>query len=1389
MSKLLALFCLFAFAGAQAFAVDDLIGAYNKILASDPSQVNDPCRFHRVAIFSDKPVYRNGETIFATVFMYNLVGKQPTRCKNPSLGALQLYDSQDKFIADFKDKGVAENLAQDFELAVASDLPGGSYKLKYTGQPGDEIRIFILKYEPKAYAVIGDWNLESVKIGDKLVGKISYKILSRATTPASATLRWAFSSQGVEVATGQGNLLNGAVTINFTVPAQFSQLLVFDATADIDGVKVTYKKEFFEPLYDKVIVDFVWGSGKPFSGQNKVYFRAFEDDTRKIETAISDAKVVRDVGGVVSTVVASVKSQFEGKGSFVLNISQKDVSEKATYYLVVNFDLGYNRQFVIANFAKVALSPVGMSSSAKVYRNSDRIRIDLVGNQQVLLVLQDKTKIYFQKIINLRGSFSQTIPNLTGVEYGGVFTVQCYTTGGKVSIRPVKEIGSQFDLATDQQRLLSARLTQVRPFPIRPPPPPPSDEFSYPGVIEQEFEIFIEPKERLGAIVTTTGTVSPGNEIDYLVRLDRTCEFCSKDNSETVFAHIDVVDASAFVEIEKSRVAPSLMTKVFLDREVYNKDREFFNAYQYIDHLFDGSPRNTGANLKLELLLGVQAFRKFLFDPNNLRKYVNNPWNQEYQEAKYAFEYLVPGTQQRFFPFDDFMFVRKNALPMQMNVAGGMPVPAPAAPQQERQPPKEDKSVPAGQALEQILKKDNILHRNFGQMRNGRIFGKFSLPKRSATFAIRVHLVSSRGVYGFVEKTFVSQKPFNIAADLPLNFYKDEQFVLPLVLENNQNVAVSVTLTDGKRFDIPAKGSVVHTIVLTPKGLPLDFQARDANGNVLDTLRISPALLNNGTLQTASASGYVFGNQPLNFSFYTPASYITGNNSLRVCFKNSGLGLIIEAIRKLNQQPYGCFEQASSVNFPLVLALKLLLKLRPFTPELQKLFDEILANLKKGIALLLTYECTDGGFEWFGKSPCHATLTAYGLWQFREIRDLGLDTPLFDYALLDRLVNFLQTAKDGKGGYKIRGGYDELGNPDQEVSDIYVNYVLSQDSASFKSGFASELQGIRTLYGEYKKNPNRLDSYRLALVALMYFNLGEVEVAREIVIQLFSRQKPSGEIAQSITSITRSSGISLSIETTALTLIIALRVKYFDNLPAIDGCLKYLTGQMTGGAYSSTQATILSLMAFSEYISAFNISANREVYNISFQGKQFGSLSISPNDLRPQCIDLSAALAKVEAPNFQIQVAVTATAGSQSKSFFSIDLQYYDSNPSSVYNSPLIAKVSRQDSSNNFVYNVQITNNKQEDVGMVTYEFNKPSCSDFNINDLDNMVKRQIIDYYEIRNENSQVAIYFRGMRKNSTREFTVSVVKRYTQTACKERIHLAYLYYDKDGSLLYVKV
>lgn len=76
----------------------------------------------------------------------------------------------------------------------------------------------------------------------------------------------------------------------------------------------------------------------------------------------------------------------------------------------------------------------------------------------------------------------------------------------------------------------------------------------------------------------------------------------------------------------------------------------------------------------------------------------------------------------------------------------------------------------------------------------------------------------------------------------------------------------------------------------------------------------------------------------------------------------------------------------------------------------------------------MSYETSTGGFEWFGKSPGHSTLSAYGLWQFKEIRDLKLD--LVEADLFERLKKFFIKNVNKNKGFFITRGLDGFGNPD-----------------------------------------------------------------------------------------------------------------------------------------------------------------------------------------------------------------------------------------------------------------------------------------------------------------------------------------------------------------------
>lgn len=73
------------------------------------------------------------------------------------------------------------------------------------------------------------------------------------------------------------------------------------------------------------------------------------------------------------------------------------------------------------------------------------------------------------------------------------------------------------------------------------------------------------------------------------------------------------------------------------------------------------------------------------------------------------------------------------------------------------------------------------------------------------------------------------------------------------------------------------------------------------------------------------------------------------------------------------------------------------------------------SKLKDGYKLLTTYQATDKGYEWFGASPAHEALTAYGIMQFQEMKQT---TNLVDDKMLASATNWLISRKDLQGGFK-----------------------------------------------------------------------------------------------------------------------------------------------------------------------------------------------------------------------------------------------------------------------------------------------------------------------------------------------------------------------------------
>jgi hypothetical protein len=257
------------------------------------------------------------------------------------------------------------------------------------------------------------------------------------------------------------------------------------------------------------------------------------------------------------------------------------------------------------------------------------------------------------------------------------------------------------------------------------------------------------------------------------------------------------------------------------------------------------------------------------------------------------------------------------------------------------------------------------------------------------------------------------------------------------------------------------------------------------------------------------------------------------------------------------------------------MALIFLENLPDKNDQINKMIAEGKANLKKGYDKLISFECSEGGYEWFGSCPGHEALTAYGLLQFNEMKEVLSDV---DESMLERTRKWLLGRRDGKGSFNVaQNGLDSFANPPADIADAYILWVLT--SIGSGEGLEKEIEAV------VEKEKTTDDNYFRALVALILYNVDRVEEARALAKVLeASQDQKTGEVLRKVTSITRSYGISLNIETTALSALAWMKDPSSEFNKATDLAVGYIIANIKNGMFGSTQATILALKVLIEVL-------------------------------------------------------------------------------------------------------------------------------------------------------------------------------------------------------------
>src|SRR5262249_46013031 len=114
--------------------------------------------------------------------------------------------------------------------------------------------------------------------------------------------------------------------------------------------------------------------------------------------------------------------------------------------------------------------------------------------------------------------------------------------------------------------------------------------------------------------------------------------------------------------------------------------------------------------------------------------------------------------------------------------------------------------------------------------------------------------------------------------------------------------------------------------------------------------------------------GMIDANSGVSHVIEIPDSVVPGSIVTNIALYPTPLANMTEALQRLMQEPYGCFEQTSSTTYPLVMADQYFLTHTGVDPQLIAKSNELLA---KGYDRLKGFECKNKGYEWFGEDPGH----------------------------------------------------------------------------------------------------------------------------------------------------------------------------------------------------------------------------------------------------------------------------------------------------------------------------------------------------------------------------------------------------------------------------------
>lgn len=436
--------------------------------------------------------------------------------------------------------------------------------------------------------------------------------------------------------------------------------------------------------------------------------------------------------------------------------------------------------------------------------------------------------------------------------------------------------------------------------------------------------------------------------------------------------------------------------------------------------------------------------------------------------------------------------------------------------------------------------------------------------------------------YGMLDTVKVF-KEFFVDFELPKNLIETDKVSIPVTVYNYTKNSINTTLKvkedewftlekNDINVTVEAEGTkMVYIPITILKNGNYKFRVETTNNSLTDIvekeLDISPKgykvekVVSTGSLESNVSEDILI-----------LEDIVQNTACAKVKIYASTMAQSIEGMENIFRMPTGCFEQISSSLYPNILALKYLEDNGIVNEELK---TKAISYISSGYQKLLTYEVKgeSGGYSLYGSSPAETVLTAYGLMELTDLKEVYN----VDESVINDMTNFLYKKQNANGSFTITGSHvGGAGTRENLALNAYIIWALSEsDSKNEKLS-----KSIEYLKG---KLDDVDDNYTLALIANSLANVEDKET-NDVIKRLVNNINLNGNnayITSNIKDYYGSRSNSQTIQTVALTSMALSKTS--NNISTNKLLINYLISKKdTSGTWYSTQATILALKALNE---------------------------------------------------------------------------------------------------------------------------------------------------------------------------------------------------------------